>query len=65
MEEQLSKRELEVVQLVAEGKTSKEIAGSLELSIHTINSYLRTVYDKLQINSRMKLILWFKKNLTS
>ncbi len=48
----LSLRELEVLNLVAMGLTNAQIAHRLKLSTYTIGSYLRTIYNKLGVNSR-------------
>jgi DNA-binding NarL/FixJ family response regulator len=52
----LSKRELEVVQCLAEGLTNREIAKRLGLSQHTIKNYLFRVFDKLGVSSRLELL---------
>lgn len=50
-ETQLSEREREVLQRMIEGLTKKEIAAQLELSIHTVDNYLRRIYRKLHVNT--------------
>lgn len=55
----LSKREEEIVLLVAEGLRNREIAAQLKLSEHTIRNYLFRVFDKLGISNRSELILYF------
>jgi DNA-binding NarL/FixJ family response regulator len=52
----LSKREVEVVQCLAEGLSNREIAQRLGLSQHTIKNYLFRVFDKLGVSSRMELL---------
>jgi two-component system, NarL family, nitrate/nitrite response regulator NarL len=52
----LSKRELEVVQSLAEGLTNREIAEKLGLSQHTVKNYLFRVFDKLGVSSRVELL---------
>jgi len=49
--EVLTDREREVLQLIAEGKTSKEIASSLDLSTKTIDAHRQQIMDKLNIHS--------------
>ena len=48
----LSAREVEVLRLVAEGLTDAEVASQLFLSPRTVGSHLRSVYNKLGVNSR-------------
>ena len=50
----LSHREMEVVQLVAEGLSRVEMAQRLYLSPFTVDRYLQQIYDKLQLASRSK-----------
>jgi DNA-binding NarL/FixJ family response regulator len=47
----LSPRELQVLRLVAEGKTSKEIAVLLDLGLQTVRSYRKTMMKKLGVNN--------------
>ena len=49
--EQLSPRELQVLRMVAEGKTSKEIAVMLDLGLQTVRSYRKTMMKKLNVNN--------------
>jgi DNA-binding NarL/FixJ family response regulator len=48
----LTARERDVLRLLAEGLSNKEIAERLVLSVVTVNSYLRTIYSKLGVSSR-------------
>src|SRR5579863_4577710 len=48
---ELSPRELQVLRLVAEGKTSKEIAVMLDLKEQTVRSYRKTMMRKLHVNN--------------
>jgi len=50
--EPLSDRELEVLQLLAEGLTNKEIAIRLYLSLHTVKVHARNIYNKLGVSNR-------------
>lgn len=52
----LSKREIEIVQCLAEGLTNREIAQRLGLSQHTIKNYLFRVFDKTGASNRMELL---------
>ncbi len=51
----LTDREKQVVELVTEGKTSKEIGELLHLSKHTIDTHRRKIIEKLKINSISEL----------
>ncbi len=54
--ETLSKRENEVLASVAQGKRVKEIAAELGVSDTTIQSYLRRIYEKLQVHSQAEAV---------
>jgi len=51
----LSLRETEVVKLIAEGHTSREIAGVLNISEHTVERHRANVLDKLRLRDRVAL----------
>ena len=55
--EQLSKREMEVVDCVAQGYSNREIAERLSLSQHTVKNYLFRLFDKLGVSSRAELLI--------
>lgn len=48
----LSDREKEILQLMTTGLIKKEIADRLTLSVHTVDTYLRRIYEKLAVNTR-------------
>lgn len=52
----LTKREHDLVELLAEGYRYKEIADKLDLSIETVRTYIRAVYNKLQVHSRTEAL---------
>jgi len=54
----LTRREEDVVRLLAEGLQNREIARSLNLSEHTVKNYLFHIFDKLGVSSRVELILY-------
>jgi DNA-binding NarL/FixJ family response regulator len=51
----LTPRESEVVKLVAEGHTSKEIAGMLVLSVKTVERHRANILEKLGLRDRVQL----------
>nr|WP_272920514.1 AAA family ATPase [Streptomyces sp. SID5910] len=53
--ESLTSAELRVVRAIVDGMTNREAASSLFLSPHTVDSHLRRVFSKLDINSRVEL----------
>jgi len=55
---QLSRREEEVVDLVAQGLTNREISEKLHLSAHTVKNYLFRIFEKLGVSSRVALVLY-------
>jgi two-component system response regulator NreC len=54
----LSPREREVLQLVAEGKESKEIANLLNLSVYTVHTHRSNLMDKLNLHGVPELVLF-------
>ena len=55
--QQLTPREQQVLQLLAEGFPYKRIASQLDLSISTVRTYIRSMYDKLHVNSRTEAVV--------
>ena len=51
----LTAREREIAELVAAGRTNREIAEQLVLSTRTIEAHLRNIYGKLGVRSRVEL----------
>jgi LuxR family maltose regulon positive regulatory protein len=54
--EPLSEREIEVLQLIAEGLTNQEIAARLYLSLNTVKVHSRNIYGKLGVNNRTQAV---------
>ncbi|VEF49097.1 two-component response regulator [Bacillus freudenreichii] len=61
MENPLTERETEVLILVAEGKTTKEIAKELYLTPGTIRNYISSILEKLNVGNRIEAISRFKE----
>jgi len=54
----LTKREEEIVRMVAEGLTNPQISSSLRLSPHTVKNHLFRIYEKLGVSNRVELVLY-------
>lgn len=54
--EMLTTREQEIIHELAKGYSYKEIATKLLISIETVRTYLRKIYEKLQVNSKMEAV---------
>lgn len=65
-ENPLTDREIEVLELVADGKNTQEIADELKLKTGTVRNYISTILDKLNVKNRIEAIThskekgWFK-----
>ena len=58
----LTSREREVLQLLAESKTNKEIAGVLNLSVYTVEAHRGRIMEKLNLHSIGELVLFAVRN---
>lgn len=54
----LTTREREILQLLAEGKVNKEVAVTLNLSLHTVETHRSNIFQKLNLHSGAELILY-------
>lgn len=57
--EQLTKRENEILQLLAKGFLYKEIAGQLGVSMSTVRTHVHSIYEKLHVQSRTEAVVKF------
>lgn len=55
--EALTDREIEVLKMAATGMSNKEIASELFLSVHTIESHLTSIFNKLGVGSRIEAVM--------
>jgi DNA-binding NarL/FixJ family response regulator len=53
----LSRRELDVLRLIAQGLNNKAIAASLYISENTVKNHVRSIHEKLQVHSRMEAVV--------
>lgn len=64
--EQLTPTEINVLKMIVEGKTNKEIAESLMISLSTVMWHVQNIFDKTAIRNRKALIveyyLFFQQN---
>lgn len=60
---ELSKKELEVMEQVANGLNNKEIAANLCLSEGTVRNYISTILEKLELRDRTQLAIYYLKNI--
>ncbi len=60
-EEKLSQREEEILQQLAKGYSTKEIADKSCISVNTVRSHLQHIYEKLHVRSRTEAVLKFLK----
>lgn len=53
---ELSEREIEVLRAMRDGKSNKEIAGSLFVAPSTVKTHLKNIFTKLEVNNRMRAV---------
>lgn len=54
----LGEREIHIIELIAEGLTSKEIASRLFISEHTVKTHRKNIFQKTKVNDSDQLIQW-------
>lgn len=57
----LSKREIEVVEYIAQGLTASQVADKMCLSVHTISTHRKNIFKKLNVNSTTELVRYALK----
>ena len=60
-EEELSDRECQVLDFLARGHPEKEIADQMGISRHTVHTYIRRIYEKLQVHSQAQAVASYTK----
>jgi DNA-binding NarL/FixJ family response regulator len=58
----LSKREIEILRLLCDGKNNSEISGLLSISVNTVKKHISNIFNKLNVDSRTQLIHFIIKN---
>lgn len=62
----ISEREIEIIRMIAEGYSNKEIADKLFLSTHTVNTHRKNIMNKLGVNNTAGIVLFaVKENIIS
>ncbi|MDD2978386.1 MAG: response regulator transcription factor [Hespellia sp.] len=59
----INTRELEIIKLISDGLSNKEIAGKLFLSEGTVRNYLSAILDKLQLRDRTQVAVFYYQHL--
>ena len=59
---QISKREQEILKLILDGKSNKEIEGKLFISYHTVKNHVYNLYQKLGVKTRHELVHFITKS---
>jgi DNA-binding NarL/FixJ family response regulator len=52
----ITQREFSVIELISKGKTNKEIASDLQISVNTVNNHVANIFTKTEVRSRIDLL---------
>jgi DNA-binding NarL/FixJ family response regulator len=58
----MTRREQEVIELIGEGLSNKEIAQRLNIASHTVKSHVRNVMDKLALHTRLQIAAYVRRD---
>ncbi len=58
----LSRREIQILKLLCDGKNNNEISGMLSISVNTVKKHISNIFNKLNVDSRTQLIRFIIKN---
>jgi DNA-binding NarL/FixJ family response regulator len=58
----LTHREWQIIELIADGSSNKEISARLNLSVHTVKSHVHSVLEKLTLRSRLQVAAYARSN---
>lgn len=59
----LSQRERQILRLLADGLSNKDIASKLSITVKTLDKHLEKIYQKIKVSSRTEAALWGKENM--
>ena len=62
MENSLTEREKEVIELMIEGYNNSQISNKLSISIHTVKVYASSIYRKLDVQNRIQAVVKYLLN---
>ena len=60
----LSSLEKRIAELVSQGLKNREIAVELGIAVQVVRNYLSSIYDKVGMNNRVELALWYETRLS-
>jgi len=60
--ETLTAREMQILKLIAEGKTNQEIAEALFISVRTVKTHITHILGKLQVDDRTQAAVYAHRN---
>jgi DNA-binding NarL/FixJ family response regulator len=60
----MTEREHEIIGLIADGLSNKEIAGTLHIAIHTAKSHIHNIMEKLALHTRLQIAKYTQENNT-
>ena len=63
--EMLTKREEEILLMVACGHDSRGISDKLSISSHTVKTHIYNIYGKINVNNRLQAVLWAANRLST
>ena len=59
----LSPREHDVLILIHQGMSNKDIAKTLGLSVHTTKHHVSRLFNRIDVTSRVQAVLWYQKQI--
>ncbi len=59
---ELTNREIEIIKLICDGLLSKEVANKLEISVRTVETHKKNIFEKLEINNSIELLKYAIRN---
>ena len=57
----LTSRELEILEILSQGYSNREIASKLEISDNTVKFHLKNIYEKIQVDNRTQAVIFYNQ----